>query len=130
MTVRSINNAKKYSEIMNINKNKLISEIILIFHFNPNVIFYIRYFVAGYLSMCDRLCSTNKQIINILTGTCLEGYISGNENSDHKTQLLPHHVADSKKVKGPSCDNATNWPHCFVKTDGGILSHFNCSSNI
>ena len=43
---------------------------------------------------------------------------------------MPHRVADKKKVKGPSCDNATNWPHCFVKTDVGILSHFNCSSNI
>ena len=129
MIIKSINSTKKYREIINGNKIKLNSEIILIFHFNSKA-FYMRYFVAGYLPMCDRLCSTSKQIINILTGTCLDGNISGNENSDHKTQLLPHHVADLKKVMGPSCDNATTWPHCFVKTDGGILSHFNCSSNI
>ena len=97
MTVRSINSAKKYSETMNSNKNKLISEIILIFHFNPNVIFYIRYFVAGYLSMCDRLCSTNKQIINILTGTCLEGYISGNENSDRIKHSFCHTMWQTRK---------------------------------
>lgn len=41
----------------------------------------MRYFVASYLSICDRLCSTSKEITNALTGTCLEGHISGNKNS-------------------------------------------------
>ena len=96
MIIKSINSTKKYREIINNNKIKLNSEIILIFHFNSKA-FYMRYFVAGYLPMSDRLCSTSKQIINILTGTCLDGYISGNENSDHIKHSFCHTMWQTRK---------------------------------
>ena len=96
MIIKSINSTKKYRGIINSNKIKLNSEIILIFHFNSKA-FYMRYFVAGYLPMCDRLCSTSKQIINILTGTCLEGYIAGNENSDHIKHSFCHTMWQTRK---------------------------------